>query len=326
MTRTQRQRERCELARRLFIERVRRCPLYRADTVAIDLGGEEGRLPKLHADVIASGAAWGQVADLGDSQIIFLDRAVPVPSRRGVVPVQAADLDFDELIPPWADRAAGHFSYAHTRQAHKDAFSHTNNPLSNHADWTGDANGADWKSDGSQLKPNIPGAGRGQRYRLTGYTPGSADYSTEATVLCVYEAAGAKVQRIHIALRMDAVGNRYEALILPGAAWAFHIWEYSAGAGKSLASKAIAANTYLVRIEAVGTTLKAYLDGTEELSASDGTLPNAESAGFVSYLSAGADGTAYGDNFTTCEEAVRRPAALVGPLAGRAQVGHALAR
>ena len=341
MTRTPRQLERCELARRLFIERVQerlvvRCPIIEIDSTE---PGVPRRVPGIQGFADRHRLGWGQVADCGDFQLLYFFLPLS-PSQRselsgidGLEIKEASQLNCDELIPPWADTASGHFSYAHTGLHYSDLFAHGNDPLSNHADWTGDTDPTYLKSDGSKLVTN-DGNGvnyRTMRYRCTGSPMGAvtADYSVELD--CTpFQSIDEDYSMWGVMVRAKDGSNHYYANLSHSADRVnnLRVYERTTGGGEVKLAETTASDTGIVRLEIVGTIIKVYVDGVEKISTSDGTLTDAEYPGVrVSAARHNQSGEGSADDFRVyIERAQGKRALLLGPLAGRGQCGYGLAR
>jgi hypothetical protein len=71
----------CELARREFIAKVRTLPLLRSRFVVVETAEGLQREPLCAGLLRKAGLGWGQVADLGTHQLIYLKRALPKAIR-----------------------------------------------------------------------------------------------------------------------------------------------------------------------------------------------------------------------------------------------------
>lgn len=341
MTRTQRQLERCELARRLFIERVRerlvvQCPIVEIDSTRT---GMPCRVPGIQGFADRHKLGWGQVADCGDSQLLYFFLPLS-PSQRselsgidGLEIKEASQLNCDELITPWAPKASGHFSYAHTGLHYSDLFGHSNDPLSGHADWTGDTDPSYLKSDGSKIITNDGDhvSYRKIRYRCTGCSMAAvaADYSVELD--CTpFRSIDEDYTMWGVTVRAKDDLNHYFANLSHSADRANNLQLYrrTTAAGEIKLAETTAGDTGIVRLEIVGSTIKVYVDGVEKISTSDGTLTDAEYPGVrVSAARHNQSGEGSADDFRVyIERAQGKRALLLGPLGGRAQCGYALAR
>jgi hypothetical protein len=335
MTLTRRQRRRRELARREFLDRVRSAPmLLRADAVVHDTPEGPCRAPACDRFLAYHGVGWGQVADLGDSQVLWLRRELPVRPPTGVAVVAAAELDLDALVPPAAGEPAGHSSFKHTREAAHDDFGTAYSPLSDSPDWTcvqtgGDGGQHDWfEAASGELRPiDNGGSDRWPIYRYDGWTPPSPDYSVELDVSpCRYSSI--QYIEFHVAGRLLDKDNMYRLEKRhPDCSPDITLQKKVAGEWTTLASDDAAGASGLLRLEMVGTALKAFWNGspTAVLEANDSDLP---AAGHAALLGPNRTAlcSAHADDFRTYTDAAGAPARLLGPLAGRRQIGPELAR
>ena len=330
MIRTTRQLERCELARRLFIRRAETCPIIEARTATVDSPGGPCRAPACLEPLDAAATGWFQIADLGDRQVIGLVGVAEVPAsvraEPGVVVRRPDELDFDLLIPPFADRAAGHLSYAHTRLHVSDEFAADHDPLGDDPDWTALSDGAYVEADGGEVVCKPPGAEsrepvhRNEPADMSGV---AADYSVESHVTAAVVAG--KHRTPAVTLRMTDADNFYRvAVVAVGSVFRMH--KRVAGEWTLLGSQSVGSLTGTIRLEAVGSTLKGYFQGNELISTSDTDLTSAGYAGIYFWIAADSTGNARLDDFRVWVERRPMPAALDGPLAARSQQPFALAR
>ena len=151
MSRTQRQLQRRELARRAFIKTAQAGTVLECDWGSYDEAGRTVRTPKPSRLL----ETWGQVANKGDSVVIFVPAGTLVPAdvRRmaGVAVRVLTQADFDTLIPPHAASAAGHFSRAFTAEHATYDFASDYDPLSvDSGHWTALLNGNYIRASGGE--------------------------------------------------------------------------------------------------------------------------------------------------------------------------------
>jgi len=326
VVRTRRQLRRCELARRLFIEKAKKRAMLQADFTTVIEDEQEIRVPVCRDTLRQAGSAWGQVADLGDSQIIWLPKHGSPPARivgNGVHVVDPAHIDWDRLITPVADGAAGHFSYAHKRLFASDDFGTNYDPLSNDADWTALRDGAYIRANAGKCYNKAPGGSN----RFTTYRFDPADMSGESADYSVEAALSRTTSTVAPCLCMRQTASDTYYYLAPSLTPQVVLSKRVGGVATQLGAANIASAVGTGRVEAVGTALKAYWGGVEEISASDGAISSAGYAGvFVYVAAAGGANEAYIDDFNVWVERPGRPAPVIGPLAGRAQISFALAR
>jgi len=327
-----RQQEWRERARRELVERATRRPVWELPPA---------RAAEVWGWLDANRLSWAQLGERAGRQVIYLADADTKPPA-GVRVLDARSMDWDRLIRPFAAAARGHASYAHTRQHALYEFGTAYDPFDHgdNADWTGYAianSGDDYfKSAGGLLTQRAaPGAStRAAIYRwdaedMSGV---SADYSVEANIACTYSGT-ADDKVFGVALRAADGNNCYLAVIRyssPAGSWAIQMWRRVASAWTRLGSNVnISGASGLIRIEAVGSALKAYWGGseTEKISASDASISAAGYPAIYGGLGDGSTSSApTADDVKVYVVRTGRPAALVGPLAGRRQPGFGLAR
>ena len=325
--RTQRQKERCEAIRRLQVERYRKATLVRCDMVAVPVietvydektgrpVGEETvyrHEPKCAEVLQAAGVAWGQVWRSGvDEQLVWFEHAMFEELRRldGVAEEKAADLDFDALVEPFADRTVGHFSYAHTSmhlQGAPYSFDTAYSPASADPNWTHTRNGT--VENGKILSGRL----RGGISYIDAYTydPLSVmcvpDYSVEANC---YQNSSFDYGIL------GRAGNGYNAdpaywLLMDSGKFdlVYRPKSHSTTGQVTLASYGSGLGSGLCRLEMVGTALKGYHSGIQRIGATDATLADPGRPGLA------VDYGASADNFAVYTEPVFCPTESITSL------------
>ena len=307
MNRTKRQLLRCELARCLFIEQARARHLLQADLIDdLEESGQVVRVPKCFGALREHGFGWGQVARRGDSQIISVvgTRALPSEIARmtGVAVLDPARQRWDELVPPMADHADGHFSRAFTVQYTVYDFGTDYNPLSADSDhWTALKNGDYVRATSGQAVFTInPGADTASVYRFddANMAAEGADYGVEADL--TPGLSNGKVRYPHVDFRQADATHYYFAVITLSPTTLHVRLQDGEGSATTLASTTDGISaSHKVYLEGVGTALKVFLDGsdTEKLSASDGILTAPGYGGISGYQQANTSHAASWDNF-----------------------------
>ena len=290
--RSQVQLERCEAMRRLQIDRYRKATLVRCDMVAVPVvetvydektskpAGEQTvtrHEPKCAAVLRAAGIPWGQVWRRETAeQLIWFEHEMPEDLKRltGVASEKADALDFDALIKPFADRAVGHFSYAHTQQVGATyTFDTAYNPASDDPNWTHTRNGA---VENAYI---TSGHLRGSISYIDAYTydplsvMGVADYSVEAN--CTQNSS-----YDHGLVGRGGNGNNNDPaywLLMDNGRFdiVYRHRSHTATGEVLIASKGASLGTGLCRLEMVGSTLKGYHSGAEQISGTDTTIEDA---------------------------------------------------
>jgi len=324
MSVAQKRLEKAELRRRLNLAAYARQLHIEAEYVVVE-DPATGRVyfaPSCHEFLSQQGIAWGQTYQQPSGQMIHLELGRLTRSQSEALahietcdmrqldggalehpPENVAELvallcsrDLDcgalgELVPVIASVASGRFSYAHTTEHASDAFTHTEDPLSDHANWTALADGAYLHSTGSRVEFNWPvGANRDPVYRfnLADMSGETADYSVEGNTTTSYTSS--KLKNLGPALRMTAADTYYYSTIRPHISPVDMImWKRVAGAYTQLGVEyATGSASGIVRIEAVGSSLKAYYGGvaTARITATDTAISAAGYAGIIGYVDA----------------------------------------
>jgi hypothetical protein len=252
---------------------------------------------------------------LGDAEVVQRLRHLAATDEHAMQRELYGDLDlgdFDTWAEPHATTASGLRSYAHTVEKYHDDFSHSNDPLSGHADWTALQDGGYAKSDGSELVPKDDDiAHRSVKYELTGYPPANGDYSVESKTL--YVSGTSTI--LTICSRMADEDNYYYIYCLDAVE---RLRKNVAGVVTTLAEDTgiSVSGEQLLRLEAVGTTLRYYRGGVERLSAVDGAFSSG-SAGFLLYINlSDTPTTEHYDDFKVYRETTSIPMGLFQGLTG----------
>jgi len=307
MNRTKRQLLRCELARRLFIEDAGERPLLQADIIDDAEGtGQTVRVPKCFHALREHGISWGQVARTADSQIIsvFGRRSLPpeIARMRGVAVLDPARQKWDELVPPVADEARGHFSRAFTVEHTSYDFASDYDPLgADSAHWTALRDGDYVRAEsGKAVFTKDVNNNRTSVYRsvdadMSGH---GADYGVEADL--TPGISSGKVRYPHVDFRQADGTHYYFAVITLDPATLQIRLQDGEGSATTLASTTSGiGSSHKVYLEGVGTVLKVFLDGseTDKLSAADSTITSAGCGGISGYQQANTSHAANWDNF-----------------------------
>ena len=306
---------------------ARACPILDVP-VAIRQGNEgPERVPGCIDALEQLQVSWFQIADLGDRLVIGLKcEAGPqeIVQAPGVVECAAETLDFDQLITPFVADTDGHFSYAHTAEYASEDFNTSYDPFGNSPNWTNLENDV-WRSSGGKLVVKTAGTYHSKyRFDSADMSAVSPDYSADAVCVCTY--INNFIREVCPAGRMQDANNLYYAQLRDTATDNFKIKKVSGGVISTLAATTVASpDGGLVRLEIVGSTLKAYYKGAEEISTSDDGITNAGYAGIKCFQESAGSGDASIDDFKVYIEERGRPARLIGPLAARAQLGFGLA-
>lgn len=127
-------------------------------------------------------------------------------------------------------------------------------------------------TDASRARSNAAG---NALYRLSGFVPASADYDVEMDWVWIDSAAQ---NSIGILGRMDATAATFYMLRMEGGA--LQLYKFVAGAATQLGNvsmSAVAGNTYHVKLEMRGTTIRGYFNNAAspdiEVTDSDITAP-----------------------------------------------------
>jgi len=269
-----------ELARRLFIAKVSALPLYRCSKVETIVDGEPCWVPSIAEALSDAHIGWSQVADLGRQQLIYLTRAAP-PGLPPDARVQDPDaLDWNALIPPLADEAAGHFSEAHNYELYHEPFGTAYDPLSLYTPDFDAFYNNELRSVGGVVRHRT-GQTSSAYYRWVTDEQPPDDCSAEWAFLALTTVtSGGKVAN-GVLLRTDAGASPaewYRGYLLydeTSDTLVAKVVKYVGGVLTTLGTSGSISGTPssgLGRFEAVGSTLKVYCDGNEELSVSDGSL------------------------------------------------------
>lgn len=116
-------------------------------------------------------------------------------------------------------------------------------------------------------------------------TPDSADYYVETQLYCASSVGGYP----GVVGRMNtSTSNFYMAIYRAGA---FELWKYTNGSlsqlGTGYTQTLTAGNTYALRLDMVGTTIRVLIDGVERINQTDSTHTSAGKAGLVRSMSGG---------------------------------------
>jgi hypothetical protein len=162
--------------------------------------------------------------------------------------------DWDELHRPLAAKATGLRSYAHTKETASDEFSHTNDPITGHADWSNNGNGSYTKTNGSRATMTA-GAGTRQSYvcyDVTAPVDVSVELDSES------DTTSGKSMHIGPCCRMSDASTGYRIIVIGANAGAgnqsVYLQRFNSGSGASLAGGTgytIPGET-TIRVEAVG--------------------------------------------------------------------------
>ena len=325
--RTQRQKERCEAMRRLQVERYRKATLVRCDMIAVPVVetvydektgqpvGEETvyrHEPKCAQVLQSAGIAWGQVWRRGThEQLVWFEHAMIEELRRldGVAEEKVDDLDFDALVRPFADRAVGHFSYAHTSmhlQGTSYTFDTDYNPASADTNWTHTRNGT---VENGRISS---GRLRGGISYIDAYT------YDPLTVMCVPDYSVEANCYQYTSFDYGILGRAGNGWKNDPAYWllmdngkfdlVYRPKSHTTSGQVTLASYGSGLGSGLCRLEMVGTTLKGYQAGVERIGATDATLADPGRAGLA------VDYGASADNFTVYTEPVVCPTESITSL------------
>jgi len=297
---SERQKRRGELARRAllrreFIDRVKAANVYRCGMVEVSEHREDGSValswrPAIWERLRDAGISWGQVArdDPKRLQIIYFEGVCPpgVDMERNAGRIEDTSI-VEQLVPDLTPgiEPVGHLSYAHTTPAEAAyTFDTDYNPFGDDPNWTHTREG----TVENAISTNgylYGGSSNVDAYVKDTLNPmASPDYSVAGKL--TYNSGwecGLCVRQL--------VGYRHDPgywLFLTNARFDLCYLQRSDGGPTVIASFGDAkANGTVCRIECVGTVLKAYHDGENEiLSASDATLSAAGAAGaFADYKS-----------------------------------------
>jgi hypothetical protein len=307
-----------ELARREFIDRCRRRLVLRVPfREFVDEFGQQCREHVAAAKMLAAGVAWGQIADLGDSQLVHLGDETSVLSEEvrrlaGVIVEQGRTLRWDDVLQPCADAPLGHLSYAHTRIYQKDDFLYTQNPLSNQAGWTADADDAYLQTDGNYVMFVAPGAaGRRPQYRWTAWPMAGidADYSVQTWL---YSTNVSSKRRAMGTTWRNVDANNGYVLRSRADTSDTAVFRRKAGVQTTISTSVTNwANPAVWRAEILGQQIKIYV-GAGNLNADfadamPGGLDAAGFAGLDCFEDAAATGSAWIDYLTILTEGAVRP-------------------
>jgi len=316
MARTQRQRERAEKARQLMRQRVVRAQVLRVAYVPGTREGDEGLVPACIERLEGERIGWGRIDTTPDrrSALIWLIDRAQAPGRLLSSPdverIAFDEGDFDRLHAPDRVQARGHFSYAHRHVLYgPETFGTNYDPLSLHADF------AALSDDQSRAYSGAVRCRAGQ-----------------ASNDCVYrwDTAAQPPNDSSVAADVNAHTDRgYPGVIgrLTAADEFYHLRTNSANSTLQLYENTNAAGYVLlgsdgthyaqaatIRLEMVGTALKGYIDGNEDISVVDGTHTTGWAAIRVRRTNTSYDPTL--DNLTVYDEALTPIAALAADVQG----------
>ena len=285
-----------ELARREFIARDVLRPVLRCDMLTLrDVEGEY-LCPKVGAILNRLGVAWGQSAQEKDGSVyVHLYRDIPAELLRaaGVKAERPTREQYDELLRPYADKVAGHFSRAHTAVHYAYPFTTDYNPLeTDSTNWTKMAGGSGQfgklKAVGGLCQCNC--GGEPEYINASVGTMATADYSVAATL---YKLTGNHWDYfVAVTLRhnfttstQDWVRVQYNSLTSGND---FLIRRKVGGAASAALGAANVAGNDTAIMQAVGTQFEAFWGGVSKIDVADGAAPtSAYKTGLIAVSVAG---------------------------------------
>jgi hypothetical protein len=192
------------------------------------------------------------------------------------------------------------------------------------------ANDADWTKHGSATGDALISSNRARSngsvqalYYHAG-TPASADYYVEGVIR--RDSGVTSTEQGAVCGRIDtAANNRYDVVRVESGS--FLLRKTIAGVDTTLDTYALALATpeeYTIKLEMIGDQIKGYIDGVEQLSATDSSITAAGKAGFFLFRGSSTGGY-HIDSITAADAAGLPPTNTVAPaITGTTETGETL--